>query len=297
MDDLQDKVAVVTGAGSGIGRALASASPSRACASPLPTSKPTPSTRRWRCCSTPAQVLARPTDVTDAADVAELAADVYDRFGAAHVLCNNAGVFAGGLLWELDDATVDWVLDVNVRGILHGVRAFVPRMLAGGEPGHVVNTASSAGIFGSPYTGPYTVSKFAAVGMSEVLAWDLSISGAPIGVSVLCPGAVATRIGFSDRNRPAEDEAGKDVPADDADTEAGAGRECRRPRHRGAARHDRQGHRTGSGGGPCGRRHPHRPVPGLHRRRLRRGAAGPHRRPARRGAAAADRLHLSAPEG
>lgn len=223
MDDLQDKVAVVTGAGSGIGRALAQRfafEGMRLAVADVEADALDETVALLLDAGT--QVLARPTDVTDAADVAELAADVYDRFGAAHVLCNNAGVFAGGLLWELDDATVDWVLDVNVRGILHGVRAFVPRMLAGGEPGHVVNTASSAGIFGSPYTGPYTVSKFAAVGMSEVLAWDLSISGAPIGVSVLCPGAVATRIGFSDRNRPAEVEAGKDVPADDADTEAGA---------------------------------------------------------------------------
>ncbi|MEZ5206655.1 MAG: SDR family NAD(P)-dependent oxidoreductase [Acidimicrobiales bacterium] len=294
MDDLHDKVAVVTGAGSGIGRALAQRfafEGMRLAVADVEADALDETVALLL--DAGAQVLARPTDVTDAADVAELAADVYDRFGAAHVLCNNAGVFAGGLLWELDDATVDWVLDVNVRGILHGVRAFVPRMLAGGEPGHVVNTASSAGIFGSPYTGPYTVSKFAAVGMSEVLAWDLSISGAPIGVSVLCPGAVATRIGFSDRNRPAEVEADKACANDDPTPRpvpaavpppSSPGRCATRP----PRASDRRWWRTmwSTPSAPTGS--------WSSRATATPRRCGPHRRPARRGAPAADRLHLTA---
>ena len=96
------------------------------------------------------------------------------------------------------------MLGVNLRGVLGTIRAFVPGMLAAGEPGHVVVTSSGAGVFASPYTSPYTISKFGAFAAAECLAWDLSTVGAPIGVSVLCPGAVTTGISSSERNRPAD---------------------------------------------------------------------------------------------
>ncbi len=139
-------------------------------------------------------------DVTDAASVERAARASFDAFGNAHVVCNNAGVAAGG---GIDDIALDswrWVLDVNLMGVVHGIRAFLPHMRAHGEGGHIVNTASMAGMQSGLGFSPYTASKFAVVGMSEGLAPQLAPFG--IGVSVLCPGFVRTRIGESGRNRP-----------------------------------------------------------------------------------------------
>jgi NAD(P)-dependent dehydrogenase (short-subunit alcohol dehydrogenase family) len=149
------------------------------------------------------RALGVPTDVTAPADVERLAARAYDAFGAVDVLCNNAGVFQGGLLWECSDADFDWTLGVNLWGILHGIRAFVPRMLAAGTEAHVVNTISMAGLATTPFSGPYDVSKFAAMAATECLAHDLAAVGAPITVSAVCPGLVDTAISRSRRNRPA----------------------------------------------------------------------------------------------
>ena len=133
------------------------------------------STRRWpRSAPTGAVADAVPTDVRDAAAVEALAEFAYAQHGAVHVVCNNAGVFWGGLMWECDPADFEWVMSVNVNGILHGIRSFVPRMLAGGEEGHIVNTASVAGIAATGLAGPYTVSKFAAAAATECLAHDWS---------------------------------------------------------------------------------------------------------------------------
>src|SRR5690606_35546370 len=117
------------------------------------------------------------TDVRDGDAVDTLADLAYDAFGAVHLVCNNAGVFQGGLLWERTDAELDWVLGVNLWGILNGIRSFVPRMLAAGDEGHIVNTASMAGLVALPYSGPYVISKFAAVAASESLALDLEGQG------------------------------------------------------------------------------------------------------------------------
>lgn len=139
-------------------------------------------------------------DVADAASVERAAKAAFDAFGKVHVVCNNAGVAAGG---GIDDIALDswrWVLDVNLMGVVHGVRAFLPHMRAHGEGGHIVNTASMAGMQSGLGFSPYTASKFAVVGMSEGLAPQLAPFG--IGVSVLCPGFVRTRIGESGRNRP-----------------------------------------------------------------------------------------------
>ncbi len=148
--------------------------------------------------------LAVPTDVTVADEVEQLAARAYETFGSVDVLCNNAGVFQGGLLWECTDADFEWTLGVNLWGILHGIRAFVPRMLAAGADGHVVNTISMAGLATTPFSGPYDVSKFAAMAATECLAHDLATVGAPIKVSAVCPGLVDTEIARSRRNRPSE---------------------------------------------------------------------------------------------
>jgi NAD(P)-dependent dehydrogenase (short-subunit alcohol dehydrogenase family) len=150
-----------------------------------------------------ATALAVPTDVTDAASVEVLATRAIEAFGAVHVLCNNAGVVAGGLIWEVTPADWEWVVGVNLWGVVHGVRTFVPRMLAQDTPCHIVNTASMAGLVSSPLNGIYNVTKFGVVALSETLHYDLGMVGAKIGVSVLCPGWVNTRIADAERNRPA----------------------------------------------------------------------------------------------
>jgi NAD(P)-dependent dehydrogenase (short-subunit alcohol dehydrogenase family) len=203
--ELRDKVAVVTGAGSGIGRGLAcrfASEEMHVVAADVEHSALDETVDLVRGTGGARDVVAVPTDVSDARQVESLAATTYERFGAAHVVCNNAGVFQGGLLWQRNDADWEWILGVNVYGIIHGIRSFVPRMLEQGTEGHVVNTASIAGVVTAAYSGPYNTSKFAAVALSESLAHDLRAVGAPIGVSVLCPSAVNTRIGESTRNRP-----------------------------------------------------------------------------------------------
>lgn len=139
-------------------------------------------------------------DVTDPVSVDRAAKAAQEAFGNIHVVCNNAGVAAAG---GIDDISIDnwrWVLDVNLMGVLHGIRSFLPHIRAHGEGGHFVNTASMAGMNGGLGFSPYVASKFAVVGMSEGLATQLKPLG--IGVSVLCPGFVRTGIGESGRNRP-----------------------------------------------------------------------------------------------
>jgi NAD(P)-dependent dehydrogenase (short-subunit alcohol dehydrogenase family) len=150
-----------------------------------------------------AEAIAVRTDVSKAAQVDELARRTFDAFGSAHVVCNNAGVGMGGPMWQIPLADWDWILGVNVLGVVHGIRAFVPRMIEQGE-GHVVNTASIAGLLSSPGMGAYCATKHAVVAMSECLHHDLVFgAGGKVKVSVLCPAWVKTRISDSDRNRPA----------------------------------------------------------------------------------------------
>ena len=148
------------------------------------------------------ETLVVPTDVSRADQVEALARRAGDAFGDLHLVCNNAGVFAGGQAWEVSLADWSWVLGVNLWGVIHGARSFVPRLLAHGDEAHVVNTASMAGVMSNPFAAPYTVSKHAVVAFSEVLYHELTLTGSKVGVSVLCPEAVATRIGESERNRP-----------------------------------------------------------------------------------------------
>ncbi|MBX9832196.1 MAG: SDR family oxidoreductase [Burkholderiaceae bacterium] len=160
------------------------------------------------------QVLARKVDVSNAAQMEQLAADVQQRFGAPHLVFNNAGVGAGGLVWENSVKDWEWVLGVNLWGVVHGVRLFTPMMLAAAKAdpawrGHIVNTASMAGLLDAPNMGIYNVSKHAVVSLSETLYQDLSLVTDQVSASVLCPFFVPTGISQSHRNRPGELPAGK----------------------------------------------------------------------------------------
>ena len=203
MDELEGKIAVVTGAGSGMGRAIAervAREGMRVVAADI--EQPALDATVAALGDAGAIAVGVRTDVSSSADVEALAEAAYAEFGAVHLLCANAGVFTGGLVWERTVADFEWTMGVNYFGIVHAVRSFVPRMLAGGEPGHVVTTASMGGLVTNAYSGPYYGSKFAAVGLTECLAHDLASIGAPIGVSCLVPSLVATGIGTSGRNRP-----------------------------------------------------------------------------------------------
>jgi short-subunit dehydrogenase len=151
-----------------------------------------------------AEVLALQTDVSKAADMEALAAAAFEKFGAVHLLFNNAGVGAGGFVWENSVADWEWVLGVNVWSVIHGIRLFVPRMIAQGDACHVVNTASVAGLLSAQLMAVYNVSKHAVVTLSETLFQDLRVAKANVGVTVLCPAFVATGIAKSERNRPAD---------------------------------------------------------------------------------------------
>ena len=151
-------------------------------------------------------------DVADAASVERAAQATFNAFGRVHVLCNNAGVAAGGGIDHISLDNWRWVIDVNLMGVLHGIRSFLPHIRAHGEGGHIVNTASMAGMENELGFSPYGASKFAVVSMSEGLAMQLEPHG--IGVSVLCPSFVRTRIGESGRNRPGR--YGQSKPLDPA---------------------------------------------------------------------------------
>ena len=152
-------------------------------------------------------VMARRTDVSDAADMEALAAAVHERFGAPHFVFNNAGVAGGGLVWENTVADWNWLLGVNLWGVVHGVRLFTPMMLAAAKAdptwqGHIVNTASMAGLLTAPNMGIYNATKHAVVALTETLYQDLRLVTDQVGVSVLCPYFVPTAITESQRNRP-----------------------------------------------------------------------------------------------
>ena len=203
MDLRTGDVAVVTGAASGIGYALAERFASaglHVVAADVDDTALADAAAALRVHGT--DVLAHPVDVRDDDAVAGLASAAVDHFGAVHVVCNNAGVSTRADPWAGPPSAWKWVFAVNVWGVLHGVRAFLPHLLAGGR-GHIVNTASMAGL--APGVGaPYDASKHAVVALSEDLYLDLLAQGAPVGVSVLCPGWVRTNIVDADRNWPAD---------------------------------------------------------------------------------------------
>jgi NAD(P)-dependent dehydrogenase (short-subunit alcohol dehydrogenase family) len=205
MQEFKDRVAVVTGAASGIGFAMADRFAGEgmkvvmADIEPEALSIAEEDLRRKG-----ADVLAVQTDVTKPDQVEALADRAYEAFGATHVLCNNAGVEVIGATWEhtLDDWR--WVMDVNLWGVIYGVHNWLPRMLEQGDEAHIVNTASMAGLTTAPYMAIYDVTKFGVVALSESLEKELRIADANVHVSVVCPGLIDTRIMESSRNRHAE---------------------------------------------------------------------------------------------
>jgi NAD(P)-dependent dehydrogenase (short-subunit alcohol dehydrogenase family) len=202
VNEFTGKVAVITGAGSGIGRALAlSAARNGMTVVVVDIEEPALHETVDAIVAAGGSAIGVATDVSDAVAVQRLADRAFDECGGVHLLCNNAGVFSGGLLWERTLADWEWTMGVNLYGIVNAIRSFVPRMIAQDTECHIVNTASMGGLITNAYSGPYYSSKFAAVGVTECLAHDIASINAKIGVSVLVPSLVATNIGTSERNR------------------------------------------------------------------------------------------------
>ena len=210
ISDFKGKTAVITGAGSGFGLAVARIGASLGMQLVLiDVQQDTLDAASAELQAAGAQTLAFRLDVSDAAQMEAMADSVKSRWGAPHLVFNNAGVGSGGLIWENTVKDWEWVLGVNVMGVVHGVRLFTPMMLEAAAQdaawqGHIVNTASMAGLLNPPNMGVYNVSKHAVVSLSETLYQDLSLVTGQIGASVLCPYFVDTGISQSFRNRPAD---------------------------------------------------------------------------------------------
>lgn len=205
MQDFEGKVAVITGAASGIGEALAkgaAAKRMKLVLADLDADRLEALARQFT--DAGVQAIAVVTDVADAAQVDRLAQETLSAYGRVDLLFNNAGVLLTGPSWTC--SLEDWqkVLGVNLWGVIHGIRRFVPLMLEQGTPAHIVNTASMAGLIAAPLNGPYTVSKQGVVALSETLHYELAAQQAPLKVSVVCPGPVATAIAESSRSHPAD---------------------------------------------------------------------------------------------
>ena len=215
MHSFQGKTAVLTGAGSGFGLECARiGAASGMNLVLLDVQADALKAAEAEIAATGAQVMSRVMDVSDEAAMNQMAADVKQRFGAPHFVFNNAGVGAGGLVWENTVADWEWVLNVNLWGVVHGVRLFTPMMLAAAKAdpsykGHIVNTASMAGLLTAPNMGIYNVSKHAVVALTESLYQDLRLVTEQVSASVLCPYFVPTGISQSHRNRPTDLKADK----------------------------------------------------------------------------------------
>ena len=216
MQQLAGKVAVVTGAGSGIGRALAERFAKAGMKLAIVDIEQEPldlAANELR--DEGAEVFAARVDVGDAEQMDAFAEQVLDELGGVHVVCNNAGVGAGGPMWELEPKDWAFCFGPNLWGVIHGIRVFTKHLLAQNE-GHIVNTASMAGLVSVPGLGPYNATKHAVVTMSETLFGELEAEGSEVGVSVLCPGFVSTRIWDASRHM---EEGDQPPPEDRAELE------------------------------------------------------------------------------
>ncbi len=221
MKDFGGKVAVVTGAASGIGAGLARAFAGegmKLAVADVEADRLAGVAQELE--GNGAEVVSRVTDVADKDQVSALAEETYARFGAVHVLCNNAGVTGASCpIWETPDQDWDWIMGVNLRGILNGLQVFVPRMIAQDEEGVVMNTSSFVGL-STGTSSVYGISKHAITRMTEGLHYDLKEAGSKLRAALLAPGAVASDFGLSERNRP----AGLKLALDGEEAEKRAGR-------------------------------------------------------------------------
>ena len=212
MKQFRDRTAVITGAASGIGLELARRAAAEGMQLVLADIEYGRLEEAAATLNLPAErVLLQKTDVSREDEVAALAAAAFARFGGVHLLCNNAGVGLTRVTWEHSTADWEWVLGVNLWSVIHGIHHFLPKMLAQGDEGHIVNTSSVAGLLSTPGMAAYNVSKHGVVTLSETLYGELAAAKARIGVSVLCPAWVPTGIHQSSRNR--QDRYGAAAPA------------------------------------------------------------------------------------
>lgn len=219
MKEFSGKTAVITGGASGIGRAMGGLFLSRGMNVVLADIEQAALDATVSALAAGGgNCMGVLTDVASADEVQRLANAAVGEFGAIHIACNNAGVFAGGLLWEQSLADFRWQLDVNVWGVIHGIRTFVPIMAAQGDECHIVNTASMAAVTAMPYSGIYHMSKHAVLALSESLYHELAFHAPNVNVSVLCPEAINTGIAASERNRPPGYCKAGDIVASDART-------------------------------------------------------------------------------
>lgn len=217
MESFSGKTAVVTGAASGIGFALAERFAREGMRVVLADIEEAAlDSAVAKITDTGAEAIGVVTDVSKAADVAALAERARSEFGGVHVACNNAGVFAGGLLWEESLADYQWLMDVNIWGVIHGIRTFIPIMLEQDTECHLVNTASMAALCAMPFAGIYHMTKHAVLALSESLHHELEVTSEKVKVSVLCPELIKTGIGTCERNRPTQYSKPGDIVESDA---------------------------------------------------------------------------------
>lgn len=204
MDDLKGAVAVVTGAGGGIGFALAKGAQARGASLAISDIRQDALADAAGKLAAGGEVLALRGDVADFADVEALADAAVKRFGKVNLLFNNAGVFASGVSWQVSLEEYEWVLGVNQRSVIHGIKAFVPRMIAQGDPCHVTTISSGAGITVNPGFASYSMTKHAVLALTEALHLDLAAQGVGnIGVTVVMPGVIQSKIMFPEKTGPA----------------------------------------------------------------------------------------------
>lgn len=204
MKEFSGKTAVITGAASGIGTGLARHCAQQGMSLVLADVNQQALTELGDSLTADGtEVLMVPTDVADPEQLEALALAAYDRFSKVHLLFNNAGVLISGFSWERPVSDWQWIININLMGVVHGIHSFVPRLLAQGEPAHIINTSSIAGLLAAPLMGPYTVAKQAVLALTETLHYEMQSIGADIKVSALCPGPIATDIANSGTERKA----------------------------------------------------------------------------------------------